>query len=172
VRRILRTAERLSRTAQLESGPLQLHGVSLDVRNLVANAVREAEQIEGRSSVQVELVLGAQACNAEVDPPWLSVALTELVSQAVRSARRLVQVQVNAEADRVRIGVHDDRAVETALPTTRFVPVRDKRDCALSWPLVLDIVHAHGGELDLEWVRGGEPERTVGAKVWLSLKGV
>ena len=52
-RRVLRTAERLTRTAQLEAGPTQMASTLLDVREIVARVARETELLEGRSTVRV-----------------------------------------------------------------------------------------------------------------------
>lgn len=170
IRRILRTAERLTRTAQLEAGPVQLSSAHHDVRDLVSRATREAEQIEARSSVQVELVTPAQACIAQVDATWLGFALGELVSQAIRTARRLVQVHVSAAEGWVRVSVQDDRTTPAAVVERRFVPLKDKRDCALAWPLIQDVARAHGGELQMEPVTVQASGQTSGARATLRLE--
>ena len=74
-RRVLRTAERLTRTAQLEAGHTHMAATLLDVREIVARVARDTEQLEGRSAVRVELVTAAQPCVAHVDANWLGVAL-------------------------------------------------------------------------------------------------
>jgi signal transduction histidine kinase len=148
-KRVLRTAERLTRTAQLEAGIQQLATIAIDVRELVARATREAEQLEGRSAVQVELVLAAQPCVAHVDSNWLAAALQEVFSQSIRCARSQVQISVQCEGSSVRITARDDRTANPELPEARFLPLRDRRDCALGWPLARDVAAAHGGEITI-----------------------
>jgi hypothetical protein len=152
-KRVLRTAERLTRTALLESGSVPAHRAPADVRNLVRQAVREAELIEGRNSVQVRLTLPQDPCLSELDSGWWSVAFGELVSQAIRCARREVEVLVAAHPGGVSVQVRDDRAALVDAPEARFVPLKDRRDAALAWPLICDVARAHGAELSSEPLR-------------------
>jgi signal transduction histidine kinase len=169
-RRVLRTAERLTRTAQLEAGLLPSGTTLLDIREIVARAARDAEQLEGRSAVQVELLTSAQPCVAHVDPNWLGVALGELFSQAIRSARSRVQIQVQSEGGLVNISAHDDRTNTIEVSDTRFLPLRDRRDCALGWPLARDVARAHGGDLAIVEKPATGTGRSLGAVAVLSLK--
>ncbi len=153
-RRVLRTAERLSRTASLEASPAPVQRVSSDVRGVVRDAVQEAEQAEGRASIQLKVSLPAEPCACEIDPGWLAVALAELVAQAIRTARRQVEVAVERLSGSVRVSVSDDRAVLTEAPVERFVPLEDRRDAGLGWPLIWDVVRAHQAELSSEPLRG------------------
>lgn len=152
-RRVLRTAERLTRTAQLEAGS-QLVKAPADVAALVALAVSDAELVEGRSSVRVKTSLPAEPCVAEVDASWLSLALGELVSQAIRCARRHVEVSVKPEGGAVVIAVEDDRTAVMDTSAARFVSVADRRDAALGWPLVCDVAKAHGAALAHDVLHG------------------
>jgi hypothetical protein len=70
----------------------------------------------------------------------------------------------------VRISVVDDRPALFELPVERFIPVRDRRDCALGWPLVIEVAHAHGGSVSIEPLPSAEPGRNGGAKAVLSLR--
>jgi len=169
-RRVLRTAERLSRTAQLEVGLPPMASTLLDVREIVARMARDVEQLEGRSAIRVELVTAAQPCVAHVDANWLGAALGELFSQAIRSARTHVQIQVQASEGLVRISAQDDRANNVELPEARFIPLRDRRDCGLGWPLALDVARAHGGELVISPLLVADGGRSTGALAVLSLK--
>lgn len=146
-RRVLRTAERLTRTAQLEAGS-QIVKAPADVAALVAHAIGDAELIEGRSSVRVKTCLPAEPCVAEVDSTWLSLALGELVSQAIRCARRHVEVTIKPEDGAIVVSVEDDRTAVMDAPSARFVSLADRRDAALGWPLVCDVAKAHGATLD------------------------
>ena len=152
-RRVLRTAERLTRTAQLESGTTQVERVPGDVRTIVKQAAEDAVLVEGRSSVRVEVRLPDDPCTAAVDGSWLAIALGELVAQAIRCARKSVEVVLEVALDGVRVTVTDDRIVASDMPARRFVHQSDRRDAALSWPLVCDVAEAHKGQLQSEVLR-------------------
>jgi signal transduction histidine kinase len=136
----------------------------------VAQAVAEAELVEGRSSVRVKTSLPGHPCVAEVDSGWLSLALGELISQAIRCARRHVEVSVKAEDGGIVIGVEDDRTAVMEVPSTRFVSVADRRDAALGWPLVCDVAKAHGAVLASE-VLHSETATVKGLRLTLQLGG-
>jgi signal transduction histidine kinase len=148
-KRVLRTAERLTRTALLESGPLQVGRSSLDLRTVLRQAVRDAELVEGRSSVQVKLTLPEEPALVAGDGAWWTVAFGELVSQAIRCARRDVDVTMTAN-DHVVVTVRDDRTAIIDASPHRFVQLRDRRDSALGWPLVWDVANAHGARIESE----------------------
>jgi signal transduction histidine kinase len=170
-RRVLRTAERLTRTAQLEAGHAPMASILLDVREIVARVARDTELLEGRSSVRVELVTAAQPCVAHVDSGWLGAALGEMFSQAIRCARSHVRIQVQADAGFVRISAEDDRTNNVELPEARFLPLRDRRDCGLGWPMALDVARAHSGELAVSFqAEPANTGRSLAAVAVLSLK--
>jgi K+-sensing histidine kinase KdpD len=156
VRRVLRTSDRLTRTAQLEGGTAHVTRLPADLRTLVRQAVQEAELIEGRSSVKVTLRLPEEPCASEVDGAWLAIALMELVAQAIRCARREVEVSLQARGNQLRLVVGDDRIAVMDMPAARFVVLQDRRDSALNWPLVNDVARAHGAALATETLRTGE----------------
>ncbi|MEY4511307.1 MAG: hypothetical protein RLZZ450_3429 [Pseudomonadota bacterium] len=167
-RRVLRTAERLARTALLESASPHISPITSDVRAVVKQASEDAELTEGRSSVRLKVNLPDQPCLCEADGGWLLVALSELVSQAIRAARREVEVTVEGGAT-LAIRVSDDRTVVMDAPTDRFVALADRRDAALGWPLVWDVARAHGGNLETEPLRN-EAGAVTGCRVTLSLR--
>ena len=152
-RRVLRTAERLTRTAQLESGTTHVDRVPGDVRTIVKQAADDAALVEGRSSVRMALALPDEPCTAAVDGAWLTVAITELVAQSIRCARKSVEVSVEQALEGVRVIVSDDRLAAADMPAKRFVHLSDRRDAALSWPLVCDVAEAHHARLQCEVLR-------------------
>ena len=169
-RRVLRTAERLARTALLESASPHITPVPSDLNTIVKQASDDAQLIEGRSSVRVKVSLPEQPCLCQADGGWLTVALSELVSSAVRCARREVEVRVETRGSTVVVRVSDDRTVAMeAPPAARFVALEDRRDAALGWPLVCDVARAHGGELQAEPLHN-EAGAVTGYQVTLSLR--
>lgn len=167
-KRVLRTAERLTRTALLESGAFAVHVGSADLSKLVRQAVRDAELIEGRSSVQVRLAAPEEPCVVEVDSGWCAVALSELVSQAIRCARRSVEVSIEQHGSTVTVHVRDDRAAVMEAPEQRFVSLQDRRDAALGWPLICDVARAHHATIASDAIRD-EKGALLGARTSLSL---
>jgi signal transduction histidine kinase len=153
VRRVLRTADRLTRTAQLEGSTAHITRLPADLRTLVRQGTEDAELIEGRSSVKVSLRVCEEPCASEVDGTWLTMALMELVAQAIRCARREVEVSLQLKGSQIRLVVADDRAAVMEMPSARFVTLEDRRDSALNWPLVHDVARAHNATLAQETLR-------------------
>jgi len=153
VRRVLRSADRLSRTAQLELPNHVLAREEVDLIKLVERSTKEAELVEARRGVKVELTLPEGKPVARVDPSWLGAAMAELVGAALRSARRSVLVELQQSGEGYRFVVCDD-GVAGGLPRTRrFESSEDRRDAGLAFPMVREVAEAHGGELS---VRNGE----------------
>lgn len=148
VRRVLRSAERLSRTAQLELSGQPITREEVDLGKLVERATKEAELVEARRGVKIELKLPEQRAVARVDPAWLGVAMAELVGAAVRAAKRSVLVELHQTDDSFRFAVCDDGVAGSNLPRLRrFEPSEDRRDAGLAFPMVKEVAVAHGGDL-------------------------
>jgi K+-sensing histidine kinase KdpD len=152
-RRVLRTADRLTRAAQLEGGTAHVTRLPADLRTLLRQATEDAELIEGRSSVKLTLRVPDEPCASDVDGTWLTMALMELVAQAIRAARREVEVQLVARGGGLKVTVSDDRYAVMEAPSRRFVPLEDRRDSALNWPLVHDVARAHNAQLEQQTLR-------------------
>lgn len=153
VRRVLRTADRLSKSSQLELSGVAPALEATEINALVARALREAELVEARRGVTTELKRTEASVLLRVDPTWLGVALAELIGSALRSARRSVLIELQESADCVRIVVCDDGVATTVPRLRRFEPSEDRRDTALAFPLIKEVVDAHAGEFS---VRSGE----------------
>jgi len=153
VRRVLRTADRLSRTSQLElSGPV-LSLEPIDLNGLVERALREAEQVEGRRGVTTELKRWTAPLFLRVDANWLGAAVTEVIGSALRSARRSILIELQESAETARIIICDDGVSTNAPRLRRFEPSDDRRDTGLGFPMIKEVIDAHGGELT---IRGGD----------------
>lgn len=150
VRKVLRTAERLSRTAQLEGGHLTLSPMPGDLAALVRRTCSEAESVEGRRTVTLEMRSLEAPCSALIDAGWAQVALFEVVTQAIRSARKQVIVELARVDNACLVRVWDDGMATRSATSLRFEPQTDRRDSGLAMPLALDIARAHGGDLRLE----------------------
>jgi len=140
--KILRTADRLTRTAQLEAG-VKLQLAATDLRLLVRQAGMDALRAEERANVRLEVLLADVPCPVRVDADWVQAAITELISHAVHSARSVVSVHVTSE--RVLVIRNDGVSHSAALHTQRFEPEASRRDAGLALPLAREVAHAHGG---------------------------
>ena len=166
VQRILRVARRLHRTAQLESGGVEWVFGPTDLRVIVEQGAREAERLEARRGIRVQLATPSDLCWADVDAAWLAEAVSELVANAIRFARTEVMVEVQAEPEEIRVVIGDDGPGVRTLPSSRFGPSDARRGLGLSVPMVLDVLRAHGGRLEFG------PQPSGGGRVLVALKRV
>lgn len=157
--RVLRTAERLTRAGQLESGAVSFHLVRSDLRTVARRACAEACVIEGRSHVKVTEAAPELPCHASIDEGWAQAALTELVAHALRLAAREVRVEVTESAQ--IIVTHDGASSE--VPAGRFERRADRRDAGLALPMVRQVADALGGQLSFE-------KTDLGSRVLLAFK--
>jgi two-component system sensor histidine kinase EvgS len=149
VRRVLRTAERLSRRSQLSAGRVLLRPSAVDLPFLVKRACEEAESIESRRGIRVTITDTPGFPSVNLDSDWVNVAISELVAFAIRAARATVTVSVSVEDALVRVTVSDDgRSPARPVNTGHASP--ERRDPGMSLWLVREIAVAHGGDLQIE----------------------
>jgi len=156
VKRILRTAERLQQTGQLERNEPMLSLAECDVRALVQQAAEEAHGVEGRKKISIELDMPGAIVAARADSHWLTSAFFELTSNAIRHAQSRVRVTLSTRDDQISIEVADDgRGAGGPFGPTRFVPPRDRRGLGLGLSIVHDVALAHNGSMH---IRSGAQE--------------
>jgi sensor histidine kinase regulating citrate/malate metabolism len=99
----------------------------------------------------VSLTLPDGGYDMTVDAQWLRAALAELLSQALRCARREVSVELSGSSDITELRIRDDGPVtrEDGSPATPTSGLRERprRDSGFSLFLANEVVRAHGGEL-------------------------
>jgi signal transduction histidine kinase len=145
--KVLRTADRLTRTALLEGG-VQFHLVATDLRQLVRQAGVDAFRLEERAKVQLDVVLPEEPITISMDAGWVQSAVTELISHAMHRAKSLVSVSITKDHALV---ITNDGANDTAsIHTQRFESRADRRDAGLALPLAREVAHAHGGSFIIE----------------------
>lgn len=171
VKRILRTADRLQQTGQIERGTLGLTKSECDVRALIREAAEEAHGIEGRKKINVELDMPGGIVSCPADSHWLSAAFFELLANAIRHAQARVRVSVTTHGDAVSIEVVDDGKPVGPFGPSRFQAPKDRRGLGLGLAIVHDVAAAHGGSLNIAY-GGGDAQRPFGAKVTLQLPRV
>jgi signal transduction histidine kinase len=168
VKRILRTADRLQQTGQIERGTLGLSKAECDVRALIREAAEEAHGIEGRKKINVELDLPGNILSCPADAHWLSAAFFELLANAIRHAQARVRVTVSVQGDTISVEVLDDGKPVGPFGPSRFQAPKDRRGLGLGLAIVHDVAAAHGGSLNIAY-GSGDTQRPFGAKVTLGL---
>jgi signal transduction histidine kinase len=169
VQRIVRTADRLQETAQLEAGEVQLSRVRSDLGLLTRKAVNGATAIEGRRAIEIDLQIPERPIVCDVDARWITTAVYELTSNAIRHARKRVEVSVedNLGSNRIEITVTDDSRATSEFGPARFRSRRPSRGLGLALAIVRDVAEAHGGALHIDL--GSSVGADWGARVRLCL---
>jgi signal transduction histidine kinase len=169
MKRVLRLAERLQRTAQLEAGNVEWAMAPIDLRVLAEQAAKEGELLEARRSVRVAVSSSEEPCPVAVDFSWMQFAITDLVGNAIRFARSSVSVRCAVSEGEVAVTISDDGPGFSGPPGQRFVPPAERRGVGLTLPLVRDVVVAHRGRLDLDGPRDPGASSSRGAIVVVTL---
>ena len=165
VQRVLRTAERLQRTAQLESGDVEWQRERRDLRDIVRTAVLQVEGIEARKGVSVVVTLSDAPCISEVDVGWVTAAVSELLMNAIRNAKTTAEVSTSRADGEVRVTLRDDGSGFSAPLNARFTPTGRRQGLGLSMSLVGDVAAAHAGKLVIDEAPSSQEQR--GARVHL-----
>ena len=147
--------ERLLDVSRITSGRLDLERSPTDVVALVQAAASEYAEASGHD-VTVEAA-GAEGILANVDAVRIEEVLMNLIDNAAKygPADRPVEVEVRAGDDALRIAVHDHGS---GIPEDQreriFEPFyrgnANTRGVGLGLHLAREIVHQHGGSLELE----------------------
>lgn len=151
--RLDRLARRLRLAALAQEGPLVTARVSADVDALIETAVADASTLDARKAVSLERLPLATKLVVEADRDLLAGALGELVSNALRFARKRVRVSAERVGDAVVIAVDDDGPgwpagfAEAMFPILRDRP--GQRGSGVSLPVVAVVAREHGGSLVL-----------------------
>jgi len=168
VKRILRMADRLQQTGQIERGTLGLSKSECVVRALIKEAAEEAHGIEGRKKINVVLDMPGNILSCPADAHWLSAAFFELLANAIRHAQARVRVTLTAQDGHISVEVMDDGKPVGAFGPSRFQAPKDRRGLGLGLAIVHDVAAAHGGNLKIAY-GAGDTQRPFGAKVTLEL---
>jgi signal transduction histidine kinase len=168
LKRILRTADRLQHTGQLERSPPELTLTETDLGALTTHSVEDAKALESRKKIQVEIEVPQTPSSYPTDSRWLGTALFELASNAIRHASELVRVKVvRTDVGGYEISFTDDGRAAVEFGPSRFQPLRDGRGLGLGLAIASDVVAAHGGVLRIEC--GMPTQQGFGARVVVAL---
>jgi len=171
VRRVLRTADRLDRTAQLERGQVAWAFRSQDLRTIVDQAVLDAELLGARKGVRLVVAMPSTPCRVDVDPAWMGVALCEIIMNGIAHAKKVVSVGAETTPDGVVITVTDDGAGFSAPPPPRYHAATSRRGLGLSISLAREVAAAHGGSLAVEVRKGDTSDRGGCVRITLPTSG-
>ena len=104
-----------------------------------------------RGRIQSTIVLARAACGmAEVDVPWVTSAVTELLLNAIRNAKTTAEVNTALRDNEVRVSVSDDGGGFSGPVNKRFAPSVRRQGLGVSLSLVNDVANAHGGKLIID----------------------
>jgi signal transduction histidine kinase len=164
VRRLVRHADRLQQTGQLERGALRLQRANCDIGALLQDTLNEAQGVENRRNVTVDLLPVERPIVCMIDARCMSVAIYELASNAIRHASQRVVARVREDNGNVVISFEDDNRDTVQFGPSRFRSTRELRGLGLSLSIVDDVIAAHGGKLSIEprdpsGARGGSEVR-------------
>ena len=174
IRRLGRIADTMSLLAALESGTFELRTRPIDLIELVREAVASASAVEPRREVELVCDLPPGPLAAVADVERLSRAVTEIVINAVRHARRKARVRLELTPTEARIMIEDDgQGVAPEWQATlysRFTARASRSGLGMGLSIAHDVVVAHHGKLTLEasTLAPGRPG-TVGASFVISL---
>jgi len=166
VGRIVRSADRLEQTGQLERGSVAFNQNSYDLTELVRDAVVAAQALHGQTKIALELHVPPNPQLCTVDARWMSIVLYELTSNALRHALERVHVFVEPDTHdpaRLAIAFVDDNRTSRAFAPMRFRETTDGPGLGLALSIVQDVMRAHGGELRIE--QGMQNGEAYGARV-------
>jgi signal transduction histidine kinase len=165
VQRIVRSADRLQQTALCERGAVPIQLSSCDLAALVRKAVAEAEALEGRRKIVVDLDVPSDPVPCRLDTHWVSVALYEVASNAIRHAREHVHVGLTGRGAQLQVLFRDDNAARAKFAPARFTPPSEARGLGLALAIVRDVIEAHGGHLEID--AGPSAVESLGSEVRL-----
>ncbi|MGA7098612.1 MAG: HAMP domain-containing sensor histidine kinase [Acidimicrobiia bacterium] len=148
-----RLLEDLRDMALAEAGRLQLHIAATDLEALVREVVSSFTATMEARSVTVEIVIGSDIGEIEVDAHRLHQVLSNVVSNSIRAMSDGGRLRISAERGDERVtleiadtgpGISRDRIDHVF---ERFVKGDDSSGSGLGLSIARDLVEAHGGEI-------------------------
>jgi signal transduction histidine kinase len=155
VQRIVRTAERLDQTGQLESKVVEFTSDVCDLRAVLLTATRDADALEARRKITLTTAVSEGEWLAYGDARWLGSALLELCSNAIRHAKTTVKVSAERDDAGVTLRFWDDGAPAPPIAPRRFQDMEERRGLGLGLAIAKDVIEAHGGRLSTEQAEQG-----------------
>ena len=164
----VRVVNQMLMAARMDSGAIEIHGKLVDLRDLVAAAIRRAKGGSGYESTRVVPVVPDVPVAVVVDTELIAVILDNLIANALRHGAAPVVVQAVASPPGVRVADHG-AGIEEGLRDRIFEPffraatdMRADTGVGLGLAVSRRLAELHGGSLVLE-------ESTTGASFLLTL---
>jgi signal transduction histidine kinase len=174
--RLARLATNLSYVSRIQSGQLVANRVELDVATLVRQAVKVFKDGEdtGGATIEVNVPDGVKV---KVDREQITLALGNLLSNAVRFARSRIDVRVEPSGPggtNVHLIVEDDGSGLPPDAGDVFDRLGRKVKSAqsgsgLGLGIVRGVAIANGGEAKVQNIAGDAPGKNSGARFFLVL---
>ncbi len=157
--------------ARIRSGRLELHPREVSTELLLEQARQAVRDLSDRQGISIDLEIEPGAERVTADPDRIDLALTNLLSNAVRHGPpgRPVRVRAMRDAGGVRIEVRDDGpGIAPEYQPRLFekfyrVPGSEPGGAGLGLSIVRDVVEAHGGKVGVQSAPGA------GSVFWLEL---
>jgi signal transduction histidine kinase len=141
-------------------GEVELERRPIAVGDLVRESVDEAQALHGRKAITVSVETGARL-TVNVDPRWLSAVIMEIVSNAIRHAKKEVRVTCRADAE-LSIFVDDDgpgfppgTRVQDFKRINGIGRAQGGSGLRASLAMARDVLALHGGQLCIATRREG-----------------
>lgn len=151
LRKLARIGENLSIVAELERGTLVVDPAPTELAPLVTRAHEAARGLDPRPRIETSWVPSAISLLAPVEERLLSVALRELLGNALKHATSRVAIELEVIDEIAHLRVDDDGPGFpdhiAAAPHQRLVPTGEQRGLGLGLSIAVDVVRAHGGDV-------------------------
>lgn len=145
--KILRVAEKLSRTAMLRhDSPFEFAVIALGP--IIERAAKAAESVEGRRSVKCVSDVSIDRDQIRGDAGWLEMILTELAADAITHSRTEMRVFARRTEEGIVVEVTGDGRAAPPAPRPLLAPSDDRRGLGVSMSLAAIVMEAHGGSFE------------------------
>jgi len=163
---MLQMVTRLLESAALEDQDFTLERDAIDVQELARKVVeqnrRQAERKE--QEITIDAPAGA-SCMVDADPTWISEAMDNLVSNAVKYSPhgKPIRVAITPSDDAIRFAVEDEGPGLTEEDKDKLfgkferlsaTPTGDESSTGLGLSIVKQIIEKHGGRVWAESTHG------------------
>ncbi|MFN7933543.1 MAG: HAMP domain-containing sensor histidine kinase [Bryobacteraceae bacterium] len=159
--RLQRVVEALLNFGRMEAGARRYHFQELDAAALVRRVVAEFEQQSATAGLCMELDGPSEACTIDADPDAISVALRNLLDNAIKYSpdRPTVWVEwshvqrfIAIKVKDCGLGVadHEKKAIFRKFVRGTAATASNAKGSGVGLAMVRHIVAAHGGEVTLE----------------------
>ncbi|MBL8177978.1 MAG: HAMP domain-containing histidine kinase [Bryobacterales bacterium] len=158
--RLQRVVEALLHFGRMEAGARRYHFQELDAAALVRRVAAEFEQQSG-AELSLEMEGCAEACTIDADPDAISVALRNLLDNAVKYSpdrpavwvewghvQRFIAIKVKDRG--LGVADHEKKAIFGKFVRGTAATASNAKGSGVGLAMVRHIVAAHGGEVRLE----------------------